>query len=30
VEQQLTASLAGRQVAEFVDGDEIIAQQLLG
>ena len=30
VEQQLAASLAERQVAEFVDDDEIIAQQLLG
>ena len=30
MEQQLAASLAERQVAEFVDDDEIIAQQLLG
>ena len=30
VEQQLATSLAERQVAEFVDDDEIIAQQLLG
>jgi hypothetical protein len=30
VEQQLAAGLAERQVAEFVDDDEIVAQQLLG
>jgi hypothetical protein len=30
VEQELTAGLAGRQIAEFVDGDEIVAQQFLG
>ena len=28
VEQQLAAGLAERQVAEFVDDDEIVAQQL--
>ena len=30
VEQQLAAGLAERQIAEFVDDDEIVAQQLLG
>ena len=30
VEQQLAARLAERQIAEFVDDDEIVAQQLLG
>src|SRR5208337_1245462 len=30
VEQQLTAGLAERQIAEFVDDDEIVAQQRLG
>jgi hypothetical protein len=30
VEQQLAAGLAERQVAEFVDVDETVAQQLLG
>ena len=30
VEQQLAAGLAERQVAELVDDDEIVAQQLLG
>ena len=30
VEQQLAAGLAERQIAEFVDGDEIVAPQLLG
>ena len=30
VEQQLAAGLNERQVAEFVDDDEIVAQQLLG
>ena len=29
VEQQLPARLAERQIAEFVDDDEIVAQQLL-
>jgi hypothetical protein len=29
VEQQLSAGLTERQVAEFVDDDEIVAQQLL-
>jgi hypothetical protein len=28
--EQLTAGLAERQIAEFVDDDEIVAQQLLG
>ena len=28
VEQQLTAGLAERQIAELVDGDEIVAQSL--
>ena len=30
VEQQLAAGLTERQIAEFVDDDEIVAQQLLG
>jgi hypothetical protein len=30
MEQQLAASLAERQIAEFVDGDDIVAQQRLG
>jgi hypothetical protein len=30
VEQQLAARLAEQQIAEFVDDDEIVAQQLLG
>ena len=30
VEQQLSAGLTERQIAEFVDADEIMAQQLLG
>ena len=30
VEQQLAAGLAERQVAQLVDDDEIVAQQLLG
>jgi hypothetical protein len=30
VEQQLAAGLTERQVAEFVDDNEIVAQQLLG
>ena len=30
VEQQLAAGLAERQIAQFVDDDEIVAQQLLG
>ena len=30
VEQQLTAGLAERQIAELVDDDEIVAQQVLG
>jgi hypothetical protein len=30
MEQQLAAGLAERQIAEFVDDDEIVAQQLLG
>jgi hypothetical protein len=30
VEQQLSAGLAERQVAQFVDDDEIVAQQVLG
>ena len=30
VEQQLSAGLTERQIAEFVDDDEIVAQQLLG
>src|SRR3954463_5908933 len=30
MEQQLSAGLAEREVAEFVDDDEIVAQQLLG
>src|SRR5271154_7513508 len=30
VEQQLAAGLAERQVAEFIDDDEIVSQQLLG
>jgi hypothetical protein len=30
VEQELAAGLAERQIAELVDGDEIVAQQLLG
>src|ERR1700679_1417117 len=30
MEQQLTAGLAEREIAEFVDDDEIIAQQVLG
>ena len=30
MEQQLPAGLAERQVAEFVDDDEIVAQQVLG
>jgi hypothetical protein len=30
VEQQLAAWLAERQVAQFINGDEIIAQQFLG
>ena len=30
VEQQLAAGLAERQIAELVDDDEIVAQQLLG
>jgi len=30
VEQQLAARLAERQVAQLVDDDEIVAQQLLG
>ena len=30
VEQQLASGLAERQIAEFVDDDEIVAQQLLG
>ena len=30
VEQQLAARLAERQIAEFIDDDEIVAQQLLG
>ena len=29
MEQQLTAGLAEREIAEFVDDDEIIAQQVL-
>jgi hypothetical protein len=28
MEQQLTAGLAEREIAEFVDDDEIIAQQV--
>ena len=30
MEQQLSAGLAERQIAEFVDDDEVVAQQLLG
>src|SRR5205823_6414596 len=30
VEQQLSTGLAERQIAEFVDDDEIVAQQVLG
>jgi hypothetical protein len=30
VEQQLSTGLAERQIAELVDDDEIVAQQLLG
>jgi hypothetical protein len=30
VEQQLAAGLAERQIAEFIDDDEIVAQQVLG
>ena len=30
MEQQLPTGLAERQVAEFIDDDEIVAQQLLG
>ena len=30
MEQELTAGLAEREIAEFVDDDEIVAQQLLG
>ena len=30
VEQQLAAGLAERQIAQFVDDDEIVAQQVLG
>ena len=30
MEEQLTAGLAKRQISEFVDDDEIVAQQLLG
>jgi len=30
MEQQLATRLAERQVAEFVDDDEIVAQQFLG
>ena len=30
MEQQLSAGLAERQIAEFVDDDEIVAQQVLG
>lgn len=30
VEEQLTAGLAERQIAEFVDHDEIVAEQFLG
>jgi hypothetical protein len=30
VEQQLSAGLAERQIAEFVDDDQIVAQQFLG
>ena len=30
VEEQLSAGLTERQVAEFVDDDEIVAQQFLG
>ncbi len=30
VKQQLSAGLTERQIAEFVDDDEIVAQQLLG
>jgi hypothetical protein len=30
VEQQLSAGLTERQIAQLVDDDEIVAQQLLG
>jgi hypothetical protein len=30
VEQQLTAGLAERQIAEFVDDDHVVSQQRLG
>ncbi len=30
MEQQLTAGLAERQIAQFVDDDEIVAQQVFG